>query len=255
MACCRKEHDDRVSERTDAKYSISETAKMIGIEQSVLRSTEKQLGLEIPRSEGNRRYYREAEVTLLKDVQRLREEGFTLRMIKLLLPKLTEVMDLKAEERRIIRLRMKKILADMQEDEEGEAVPVHKKEMPKQQLGRQAQRLRELTGTEEQEENLPAKLAQDKPSELFLENEQGYAVFGTVMTELLMQNNKALLDEMDLRIAQRIMKEMNYLFRERENMEEERYRKLDRTIREYQNARQQTAMEEERRGLFRRGFR
>lgn len=246
-----------MSERADAKYSISETAKMIGIEQSVLRSTEKQLGLEIPRSEGNRRYYREAEVTLLKDVQKLREEGFTLRMIKLLLPKLTEIMDLKAEERRIIRLRMKKILADMQEDEEMEAAPVHKKEkeMPKQQLGRQAQRLRELTGMEEQEENLPAKLTQDKPSELFSENEQGYAVFGTVMTELLMQNNKALLDEMDLRIAQRIMKEMNYLFRERENIEEERYRKLDRTIREYQSARQQTAMEEERRGLFRRGFR
>lgn len=235
MACCRKEHDDRVSERADAKYSISETAKMIGIEQSVLRTTEKQLGLEIPRSEGNRRYYREAEVTLLKDVQKLREEGFTLRMIKLLLPKFTEVMALTAEERRVIRLRMKKILADMQEDEEGEAVPVHnkEKEMPKQQLGRQAQRLRELTGTEE----------------------QGYAAFGTVMTELLMQNNKALLDEMDMRISQRIMKEMNYLFREQEDMEEERYRKLDRTIREYQSARQQAAMEEERRGLFRRGFR
>ena len=34
---------------------------------------------------------------------------------------------------------------------------------------------------------------------------------------------------------------MNYLFRERESLEEERYRKLDRTIREYQAARQQTA--------------
>lgn len=240
------------------KYTISETAKMIGIEQSVLRSTEKQLGLEIPRSEGNRRYYREAEVTLLKDVQKLRDEGFTLRMIKLLLPKLPEVMSLQAEERRIIRLRMKKILADMQEteDEEDEAVNVHKKGKDvSKQLGRQAQRLRELA--EEQEENLPANLSKDMPSELLMEmeSEQGYAVFGTVMMELLTQNNKALLEEMDMRIAQRIMKEMNYLFRERENVEEERYRKLDRTIREYQNARQQTAMEEERKGLFRRGFR
>lgn len=246
---------------TDKRYTISEAAKIIGIEQSVLRSTEKLLGLEIPRSEGNRRYYREAEVALLKDVQKLREEGFTLRMIKLLMPKLSEVMGLKAEERRIIRLRMKKILADLQEDEEDETMTVHKKEKETtRQLGRQAQRLRELAGAEEQEENLPAKLsaeASGTPAELFRESEQGYAIFGTVVTELLEQNNKTLLDEMDLRIAQRIMKEMNYLFRERENMEEERYRKLDRTIREYQTARQQTAMEEERRGrgLFRRGVR
>lgn len=241
---------------TGKKYTISETARMMGVEQSVLRSTEKQLGLEIPRSEGNRRYYGEAEVALLKDVQKLREEGFTLRMIKLLMPRLPEVMGLKAEERRVIRLRMKKILADLQEDEEDEMVPVHKREKEEvKQLGRQAQRLRELTGIEEREDNLPAKLSKEVPSELFGESEQGYAFFGSVMTELLAQNNKALLDEMDMRIAQRIMKEMNYLFRERENIEEERYRKLDRTIREYQNARQQTAMEEERRGLFRRGFR
>ncbi|MGN0507211.1 MAG: MerR family transcriptional regulator [Lachnospiraceae bacterium] len=206
----------------EERYTISEIAKMMGIEQSVLRSTEKQLGLEIPRSEGNRRYYREAEVTLLKDVQKLREEGFTFRMIKLLLPKLSEVLELKTEERRSLRLKMKKILADMQAEEEEEDTSV-------------------------------AKIPNGEPVEGTEENGQAYAVFGTVMTELLTQNNKALLEEMDTRIAQRIMKEMNYLFRERESLEEERYRKLDRTIREYQAARQQTAIEEERRGFFRRG--
>ena len=209
----------------EERYSISEIAKMLGIEQSVLRSTEKQLGLEIPRSEGNRRYYRESEVTLLKDVQKLREEGFTFRMIKLLLPNLSEVLELKTEERRNLRLRMKKILVDMQAEEE-----------------------------EEEEDTSIARVPSGELAGETKEKEQAYTVFGTVMTELLKQNNKALLKEMDAKIAQRIMKEMNYLFRERESLEEERYRRLDRTIRECQAARQQTAMEEERRRLFRKGF-
>ena len=73
-----------------------------------------------------------------------------------------------------------------------------------------------------------------------------YTGFGGAVTELLRQNNESLLREMDERISSKILKEMNYLFRERENLEEERYRKLDRTIREYQAARQKNAMEEER---------
>lgn len=73
-----------------------------------------------------------------------------------------------------------------------------------------------------------------------------YTGFGGAVTELLRQNNESLLQEMDERISNKILKEMNYLFRERENLEEERYRKLDRTIREYQVARQRNAMEEER---------
>ncbi len=73
-----------------------------------------------------------------------------------------------------------------------------------------------------------------------------YMGFGGAVTELLKQNNESLLQEMDERISNRILKEMNYLFRERENLEEERYRKLDRTIREYQAARQRTSLEEER---------
>ena len=69
--------------------------------------------------------------------------------------------------------------------------------------------------------------------------------------EVLNQNNQVLLEKMDERISNRILKEMNFLFRERENLEEERYRKLDRTIRECQTARQRFSLEEERRKKFR----
>lgn len=77
-----------------------------------------------------------------------------------------------------------------------------------------------------------------------------YSGFGGAITELLNQNNQVLLEKMDERISNRILKEMNFLFRERENLEEERYRKLDRTIRECQVSRQRFSLEEERKKKF-----
>lgn len=77
-----------------------------------------------------------------------------------------------------------------------------------------------------------------------------YSGFGGAITELLSQNNQILLEKMDERISTRILKEMNFLFRERENLEEERYRKLDRTIRECQVTRQRFSLEEERKKRF-----
>ena len=78
-----------------------------------------------------------------------------------------------------------------------------------------------------------------------------YSGFGGVLMEVLNQNNQLLLEKMDERISDRILKEMNFLFRERENLEEERYRKLDRTIRECQVTRQRFSLEEERKKKFR----
>ena len=77
-----------------------------------------------------------------------------------------------------------------------------------------------------------------------------YSGFGGAIMEVLNQNNQILLEKMDERISSRILKEMNFLFRERENLEEERYRKLDRTIRECQVARQRFSLEEERKKRF-----
>lgn len=205
----------------EEQYTISEVSKLLRIEQNNLRTMERQLELPIPRNEGNRRYYRSEEVQLLKEILTLRGEGFQLRMIKLLLPRLPEIMQLESSERRRLRQQMKRILNDSAEAEELQ-------EEEHQQL--QEERLCTL---KQQEVEMP-------------EISAGYAKFSAAMTELMKSNNRALLEEMDERIANRIMKEMNYLFRERENMEEERYRKLDRTIREHQAARRQLPLGSER---------
>ena len=102
----------------------------------------------------------------------------------------------------------------------------------------------ELLVPQVQEERMPVSGAESSFQRM-------YSGFGGAVTELLRENNESLLQQMDERISNKILKEMNYLFRERENLEEERYRKLDRTIREYQAARQRVSMEEERKRRFR----
>ena len=99
---------------------------------------------------------------------------------------------------------------------------------------------------------VPRKKAEVLPvSEAEKSFQRMYSGFGGAVTELLRENNEALLQQMDEKISNKILKEMNYLFRERENLEEERYRKLDRTIREFQAARQRASIEEERKKRFR----
>ena len=53
-----------------------------------------------------------------------------------------------------------------------------------------------------------------------------------IVKEALAENNQALGREVGESVGDRVLKEMNYLMREQEEQEEERYRKLDAAIRE-----------------------
>ena len=59
--------------------------------------------------------------------------------------------------------------------------------------------------------------------------------FQMLMTSIAIEeNNHALGKEVGDQVGDRVLKEMNYLMREQDEQEEERYRKLDETIRIYQ---------------------
>lgn len=61
---------------------------------------------------------------------------------------------------------------------------------------------------------------------------------------MLQKSNEQLTQRIEEGVSERMARELRFLFRQQEEREEERYRRLDRTIREYQqaraNARQQT---------------
>lgn len=68
-----------------------------------------------------------------------------------------------------------------------------------------------------------------------LDNTDKMAQFTDLMTEIvgkaIQANNQALSQNISEEVGKQVIKEMNYLMREREEMEEDRFRKLDAAIR------------------------
>lgn len=67
----------------------------------------------------------------------------------------------------------------------------------------------------------------------------------SIVMDALRQNNNTLTNEINNTVTQSIVKEMDYMMRVREERQEERFRQLDRTIRETQLQRQQAAATKE----------
>lgn len=74
----------------EKRYTISEAAKMLEVENHVLRYWEEELNLAVPRNELGHRYYREEEIQLLNCIKELKKKGFQLKAVKEVLPDLEE---------------------------------------------------------------------------------------------------------------------------------------------------------------------
>ncbi len=61
--------------------------------------------------------------------------------------------------------------------------------------------------------------------------EQFRAMMASLVKQAIEENNQALGKEVGLQVGDRVLKEMNYLMREQDEAEEERFRKLDEAIR------------------------
>lgn len=83
-------------------------------------------------------------------------------------------------------------------------------------------------------DDVELRVAQTEQS--ILDNTDKMAQFTELMTQIvgtaMAANNQKLSEEISGEVGKQVLKEMNYLMREREEQEEERFRKLDAAIRE-----------------------
>ena len=89
----------------EKRYIISDASKMVEVESHVLRYWEDELGIEIPRNELGHRYYTDYYITLFRKIKELKDGGFQLKAIKILLP---ELMDINSEMQSSERLELLK---------------------------------------------------------------------------------------------------------------------------------------------------
>ena len=181
------------------RYMISDAADMVHVETHVLRYWEEELDLTIPRNEMGHRYYTRDNIKEFQKIKDLKEQGYQLRAIRMILHN------------------------GKLEEDELEAFD---------DLNLQAGALQ--TGPMTQASGLYKKEA-DLFSSSNLSPEDRMSQFRELMSDIVGQaiahNNEELSQTIGKDVQELVLKEMNYLMREQDSAQEERYRKLDAAIR------------------------
>lgn len=201
----------------EIRYMISEASKRVEVEQHTLRYWEDELDLHIIRNEMGHRYYTEEDLEVLKAVKVLKEKGYQLRAIKMLLPDIQKLNNLDIDE--IVKVQQdwdKKYVNVITSENSLTSLPLQRTDM-----------------TEEERDMLL-----DKSAERL---EQFKAIMNRLVAEALQDNNEVLSDAVCKAVSSNVIKEMDYLLRMKEEREEERYQQFDRTIREVQSSRAEYA--------------
>ena len=224
-------------------YQVSEAAEALETEVYTLRYWENQLGLEVPRNAAGHRYYEETQIRMFQNVKRLKEAGFGLRQIKAMGERMTEVAALSDERLSELHKRIVGLEAEQGTVFSGR----EEKNLSEEHVLPEEQ---ELTAEESQAvENktepdifsLCVTEQKKTPSVIREDRNEGMRLLQEGMTkwlgELLQKNNENLSQKIEEGVSERMARELRFLFRQQEEREEERYRRLDRTIREHQLAR------------------
>ncbi len=178
---------------SEVRYMISDAADKLGMEAHVLRYWEEELDLDVPRNEMGHRYYTEEWIRTFDRIRVLKQRGYQLRAIKMLL----HSQNPWAEEERLFYIE--KSLAETA-DKSAELVP------------------------------LPAAGTAD----VAIRMEQFQNLMTSIVKKALVENNQELSRTVGEQVGETVIKEMNYLMREKEEQEEARFRKLDETLRKRQ---------------------
>ena len=197
-------------------YMISDAAKMVDVESHVLRDWEEELKIDIPRNEMGHRYYTDTYIHLFKEIKNLKEQGFLLKAIKTLMPGLMEGKSFSKEDSQTI--------SETIVEENALAEPEKEK----------------TAALKEHETNV---CAEEKM-------EQFRLILGGIVSRAIEDNNEVLGKEVSSRVSDSVIKEMDYLLRLKEEREEERYKKFDEVLRNYQKGNREAAAATEKKKLF-----
>jgi len=220
----------------EKRYMISDAARKVDVEPHVLRYWEDEIGIEIPRNEMGHRYYRKEDIALLRSVRDLKEKGFQLKAIKLLLPDLARVNTLDADRLSDLKERME--LALDLENAKDDA------ELSSELYGISADEaaicLRDAAVSD-----ISSSLKTEAPAPINRLS-QFRSIMNDIISSAVENNNCKLIEEMNQCLTASVTREIDLLLRLKEEKEEERFRSIDRLIRERQSNSAQTAASREK---------
>lgn len=202
------------------RYMISDAANIVHVESHVLRYWEDELELNIPRNEMGHRYYTKENIAEFQRIKELKEQGYQLKAIRMIVHN-GPIEGLTAEAP--LPVGQAPLSA-------GAAAAIPQPVQPvAAQMAAVAQPVQPVAP-----QQLPVKNTTESPQSI-LNNTDKMAQFTELMTEIvgkaLAANNEELGQSISEEVGKQVIKEMNYLMREREEAEEDRFRRLDAAIR------------------------
>lgn len=202
------------------RYMISDAANIVHVESHVLRYWEDELELNIPRNEMGHRYYTKENIAEFQRIKELKEQGYQLKAIRMIVHN-GPIEGLTAEAP--LPVGQAPLSA-------GAAAAIPRPVQPvAAQMAAVTQPVQPVAP-----QQLPVKNTTESPQSI-LNNTDKMAQFTELMTEIvgkaLAANNEELGQSISEEVGKQVIKEMNYLMREREEAEEDRFRRLDAAIR------------------------
>lgn len=217
----------------EKRYLISDAAKAAEVEPHVLRYWEEELSLPIQRTELGHRYYTEEDIQTFQNIKELKDRGFQLKAIKVLIPELKKHSA--ASNDSMINLEQKlndSSFTSRPAEERTGTVSEHSQTEKAGTISETAQAEKALdTDKEDSPEDDSEPMVTLLP---MTPNLDKLSQFEGIMTNLFRQTLKDNNDELENRISDTVLKGMDMLMQIREEKEEERFRRLDETIRVHQ---------------------
>ena len=202
------------------RYMISDAANIVHVESHVLRYWEDELELNIPRNEMGHRYYTKENIAEFQRIKELKEQGYQLKAIRMIVHN-GPIEGLTVEATIPVGQAPLSVGA-------AAAIP-----QPVQPVAAQPAAVAQPVQPAAPQQ-LPVKTTAESPQSI-LNNTDKMAQFTELMTEIvgkaLAANNEELGQSISEEVGKQVIKEMNYLMREREEAEEDRFRRLDAAIR------------------------
>lgn len=206
----------------EVRYMISEAAKRVDVESHVLRYWQRELALPISRNEMDQRYYKESDIELLRKIKLMKKQGFGLKAIKMFIANqnMPDSLDANTE--------------------------IHSHELFKveNEEDKDIEMLQEDKLTEKGEET--SLTTEGKGKELKpqpgTKMDQFKSIMNNIILDALKENNGTLTDGINTHVTENVVREMSYLMRVKEEKEEERFKKFDATLREYQRSKMMSAV-------------
>lgn len=210
----------------EERYLIKEAAALVGVESHVLRYWEEELKMDIHRNGMGHRYYTKKDIELLTKVRNLKDKGLQLKAIR-------NYLDMRREQ-------MAKSDCSQIETEKNEPNEDMQNVIRFADKNKNFQDVQNafLDVQAEQKNLIPVK-------QQILSNEAKMEQFQQLMNRIvsnaIQENNELIGKSAGEHAANAMVNQISGMTKEQEERAEERYRKLDQTLREIQRARQEAA--------------